>query len=139
MFERKPRLPHRAIQARRIPKFGVAALPVRTAIRDSRHDPLELAPLERSIGGASRVHATETRPRVCEPSGKAPLRSTMSPPQIHRGGARRSGVTPVRVAINAHTFGTYIRVSAGSASAIAVNVVARFAASVRLTRPSPAL
>ena len=51
----------------------------------------------------------------------------------------RSGGTPARTAINAHTFGTYMRVSAGSASAIAVNVFAFCFFSVRLTRPSPAL
>ena len=34
--------------------------------------------LERSPGGDSRLHATETRPRVCEPSGKTRLRSAVS-------------------------------------------------------------
>jgi len=53
-------------------------------------------------------------------------------------GATTTG-TPVRVAINAQTLGTYIRVSAGSDSAIAVKVFAGLFASVRLTRPSPAL
>jgi hypothetical protein len=37
-----------------------------------------------------------------------------------RGRPIFSGGTPVRVAIKAQTFGTYMRVSAGNASAIAV-------------------
>src|SRR5688572_19175553 len=50
-----------------------------------------------------------------------------------------SGVTPARVAINAQTFGTYIRVSAGSESEIAVKDFAPLFVIVRRTRPSPAL
>jgi hypothetical protein len=45
---------------------------------DSRMTPDFNYTLEHSIGGASRLHATETRPRVCEPSGKAQLRSAVS-------------------------------------------------------------
>jgi hypothetical protein len=41
---------------------------------DSRMTPDFNYTLEHSIGGDSRLHATETRPRVCEPSGKARLR-----------------------------------------------------------------
>jgi hypothetical protein len=45
---------------------------------DSRMTPDFNYTLEHSIGGDSRLHATETRPRVCEPSGKARLRSKVS-------------------------------------------------------------
>jgi hypothetical protein len=41
---------------------------------DSRMTPDFNYTLERSPGDDSRLHATETRPRVCEPSGKARLR-----------------------------------------------------------------
>jgi hypothetical protein len=47
-------------------------------------------------------------------------RPTEKFPSDYRGGAIRSGVTPARVAMSAHTLGTYMRVSAGNASAIAV-------------------
>jgi hypothetical protein len=45
------------------------------AMHDTRMTPDFNYPLERSLGGDSRLHATETRPRVCEPSGKARLTS----------------------------------------------------------------
>src|SRR6185436_16510794 len=67
----------------------------------------------------------------------APYRRHRPPP--HLGSPISPGAVPARVAISENTFGTYIRVSAGSASAIAVNDVAPFAVSVRCTRPSPAL
>ena len=44
-----------------------------TSLHDGRMTPYFNYALERSVGGASRLHATETRPRVCEPNGKAQL------------------------------------------------------------------
>ena len=49
------------------------------AMHDTRMTPDFNYTLERSLGGDSRLHATETRPRVCEPSGKARLRSEVTP------------------------------------------------------------
>ncbi|MEN9632589.1 MAG: hypothetical protein RL077_993 [Verrucomicrobiota bacterium] len=51
---------------------------------DSRMTPDFNYTLEHSIGGDCRLHATETRPRVCEPSGKARLRSKMSHDHLDR-------------------------------------------------------
>jgi hypothetical protein len=48
------------------------------AMHDTRMTPDFNYTLERSLGGDSRLHAIETRPRVCEPSGKARLRSKLS-------------------------------------------------------------
>jgi hypothetical protein len=48
------------------------------SLHDGRMTPDFNYTLERSPGDASRLHATETRPRVCEPSGKAQLRSEVS-------------------------------------------------------------
>jgi hypothetical protein len=47
-------------------------------LHDRRMTPNFNYTLERSLGGDSCLHATETRPRVCEPSGKARLRSTVN-------------------------------------------------------------
>jgi hypothetical protein len=65
-------------------KHPLPAMTENMTLHDSRMTPNFNYTLEPSVGGASRLHATETRPRVCEPSGKARLRSEVS--HAHRAG-----------------------------------------------------
>ncbi|MSU50862.1 MAG: hypothetical protein EXS37_17535 [Opitutus sp.] len=56
------------------PRLAIHGLvPHRLTLHDGRMTPNFNYALERSVGGASRLHATEFRPRVCEPNGKAQL------------------------------------------------------------------